>query len=110
MVRSRAMSDRVARPWGKSRHGTPSGAKRHERLGERVCDACARAKSDYDKQRRDIPENTRRNRLKSRAQTQALKRLRALHDAEYKALYAEEKERVFDEEMERVFAETEGDS
>lgn len=70
-----------------TRHGTPSGWSLHQSRGERPCDACYRAKSEYDRRRNSAPEQTRKNRLNARAQARANSDLKRLHPAEYQALY-----------------------
>ena len=41
------------------RHGTISGHRERQDRGELPCDACTRAKSEYDARRRSAPEQTR---------------------------------------------------
>ena len=80
-----------------TRHGTNSGWTKHKKLGERACDACTRAKQEYDKRRKAIPEQTRLNRLNASAQGRAEARLRRMYPEDYAALYAEEKARLVEE-------------
>jgi len=86
------------------RHGTTAGYREHQRREEKPCDACVRAKQEYDASWRGIADNTRRNRLHAKAQTRALKRLKHLHPGLYALLYAEEKERAYREAGEPVRA------
>jgi len=72
-----------------ARCGTPSGWSKHQKQEERPCDACARAKSDYDKRWRAAPERTQKSRLSARAQARAATRLRAIHPGDWANLYAE---------------------
>lgn len=81
-----------------NRHGTHAGWAAHQRSGERPCDPCWQAKSEYDKRRREAPEYVRRGRLAAKAQGRALRRLKNMHPAIYQALYAEELEAVFAED------------
>lgn len=74
-----------------ARCGTTSGYTRHQLDGEKPCDACALAKKEYDKRRKEVPRIRQLNRLHARAQTRALSRLRVLYRDEYRAFYAEEK-------------------
>jgi hypothetical protein len=87
----------VVRVSADKRHGTPSGYKRHQLDSEKPCDACARAKQEYDQRWRSSPEQTRRNRLHAKAQGRAHTRMRAIYPEVYAALYAEEKERAYRE-------------
>ncbi len=82
-----------------TRHGTQSGWRLHQRRGEEPCYPCWLAKSEYDKRRKDVPEERLRNRRHASAQQRALKRLKDAHPEEYRQYYAEEKVRV-DEEAE----------
>lgn len=66
--------------------------------GEKPCDACTRAKAEYDKRRRDAPEHKRRSRLAAKAQGKATTRLRAAHPEEWRTLYAAALAEVYDEE------------
>lgn len=70
-----------------TRHGTTSGWALHQKREERPCDACVRAKREYDQRLRSAPEKARENRLRARAQGRAESDLRRLHPAEYQALY-----------------------
>lgn len=73
-----------------TRHGTPSGWSKHQKLNERPCDACYRAKQEYDKQRLAIPENRVRARAAAAAQGRARSRLARKYPDEYRAFYEEE--------------------
>lgn len=71
----------------KTRHGTTSGARLHATLGEDPCNACAKAKSDYDARWSRTPERTRISRRNARAQQKAYSALSHLHPEEYRELY-----------------------
>ncbi|MGH7791414.1 MAG: hypothetical protein ACREOB_03780 [Thermodesulfobacteriota bacterium] len=73
--------------WGTTRHGTPSGFRRHQTLGERPCDPCFYAKQTYDKRRKSLPEFIIKDRLNAKAQSLALKELKNNHYNEYKDYY-----------------------
>ena len=70
-----------------TRHGTTSGWALHQKRKEKPCDACVRAKQEYDKRLRSAPNKARLNRLYARAQGRAYSDLKRLHPAEYQALY-----------------------
>lgn len=70
-----------------TRHGTNSGWSLHQKREEHPCDACVRAKREYDQRLRSAPEKARDNRLRARAQGRAYSDLKRLHPAEYRALY-----------------------
>lgn len=80
-----------------ARCGTPSGWNRHRLDGEKPCDACARAKREYDKQWRSAPDRVRKSRLNARAQRKAYGRLSRLYPEDYAKFYAEEKARLIEE-------------
>lgn len=88
---------RTSRPF-RSRHGTTSGFHAHARRDERPCDACYRAKQEYDERRRDAPEHVRAGRLRARAQRGALIRLKNIYPVLYRLLYVEELRRIEREE------------
>ena len=69
------------------RCGSHSGWAAHQRRGEKPCDACVRAKAEYDKRWRSATEQQRKARLASKAQRKALSRLTKLHPDEYRVLY-----------------------
>lgn len=73
----------------KTRHGTPSGYRLHQILGERPCDACVRAKQEYDRRRLQASDLQLKNRMRARAQNRAKTRLVHLYPDEYLALYRE---------------------
>jgi hypothetical protein len=79
------------------RHGTASGETLHRELGEQPCDPCFRAKQAYDKRRREVPEQTLRNRLSARAQHKAYTELAYMFPQLYRQLYEEHRDRVFEE-------------
>lgn len=82
---------------GDPRCGTTAGHARHTAAGEKPCDACARAKQEYDADWRSQPENVLRNRLSAKAQARAHNALMRLHKDEYDAIYAAEKRNLFGE-------------
>jgi hypothetical protein len=71
-----------------TRHGTPSGFRRHQVVGEIPCDSCKRAKREYDQRRLSAPEKARKNRLKARAQARAENDMRRLYPDVWAVLYA----------------------
>jgi hypothetical protein len=73
------------------RHGTHSGWSKHQDLGERPCDPCWRAKSDYDKRRKNTPLVKLKNRAHARAQQKAYQRLAHKYNKLYRQYYVEEK-------------------
>ena len=73
----------------KTRHGTVSGWRFHQLMRERPCEPCYEAKQAYDKRRRETPEQQQMNRLRARAQHQALQELAQRYPEEYRALYEE---------------------
>jgi hypothetical protein len=75
-----------------SRCGTNTGYTAHQRHQEKPCDACAAAKRDYDRRRREAPDKTRQSRDSATAQSRAHTRMRRIYPEVYAALYAEEKE------------------
>ena len=77
-------------PGSKSRHGTQSGYRKHQSLGETPCDACRRAKAVYDQRRRSSPKHAVSNRARAAAQGRARGRLKNMHPTEYRALYLDE--------------------
>jgi len=80
-----------------TRCGTPNGYAAHQYRGQRPCDACVRAKAEYDKRRREAPERAVQVRLHARAQGRAETRLRRMYPSVWKALYAEELARILAE-------------
>jgi Skp family chaperone for outer membrane proteins len=85
-----------------TRHGNVKGWRRHQRAGERPCDACAKARADYDERRRNSDAETRAARIRGRAQIRAYQRLAHEYPDKYAAYYAEAKEQVADEVAEVV--------
>lgn len=81
----------------KIRHGTQSGWSLHQKLGENPCDACYRAKQQYDKRFRLAPAKTRQSRLNARAQAKAHSELSARHPDEYAELYLRYKQQISEE-------------
>ena len=77
------------------RCGTATGATRHAVRGEKPCDACRAAKSEYDRRWRAAGDNTRKNRLSAQAQTRALRALKDSHPDEYRDLYVAAKNELF---------------
>ena len=82
----------------KNRCGTQSGYSAHQYRAERPCDACAKAKAEYDKRRNEAPERAARARLRARAQNRAEGRLRHMYPAVWRVIYAEELARVHAED------------
>lgn len=80
-----------------TRHGTTAGHKKHLTDGSDPCEMCRIAKSQYDRNRLDVPENVQRNRLHAKAQAQALQMLRRRHEDEYRELYTAQKQELFKE-------------
>jgi hypothetical protein len=81
-----------------ARCGTTGGYKRHQRNGEAPCNACVRAKAEYDVRWRNAPDDTRRIlRLRARAQGRAETWLRQNHPGEYRQLYEAALAEVFAE-------------
>lgn len=80
-----------------TRHGTNSGWRKHQTLGEAPCDACRSAKTEYDKSRLEEPSAKARNRAHAVAQGRAYTRLAAKYREDYQHLYQEAKEEVFEE-------------
>lgn len=74
-----------------SRCGTVTGWTRHQRAGERPCDACTAAKAASDRRWRSAPDSARRNRVHARAQRRAYAELARRHKAEYDNLYRQYK-------------------
>lgn len=77
------------------RHGTVAGWSRHKRAGETPCDACTRAREEYDARRRAASTGQAENRRNARAQHAALKELRHRHLEEYRALYEVAKREMY---------------
>ena len=69
------------------RHGTANGYSKHQALGESPCEMCRIAKHEYDTRNRAIPEKTKRNRLRARAQSRANTELRRRYPDEWKLIY-----------------------
>lgn len=75
-------------PWtGRTRHGTQSGWRLHQELGERPCDPCWFAKSEYDKERLKATDKQIANRQRAQAQQRAMSELTRRHPEEYRKLY-----------------------
>lgn len=81
-----------------ARCGTTSGYTRHQLAGEKPCDACAAAKRAYDKRWRSASAQTRKSRLKARAQGRAYAELGHRYPSEYRALYEKHKKALEDEQ------------
>lgn len=79
------------------RHGTHSGWSLHQRLGERPCDACLRAKQAYDARWRAAPERQRRNRASAKAQRLAYAELAHMFPELYRRLYDEYRTQIDEE-------------
>lgn len=82
-------------PDSTTRHGTPSGFKKHQDLGEGPCAACYAAKATYDKRRLAAPDKKRRNRLSAAAQMQAYRSLAHKYPDEYRETYRAIKAELF---------------
>jgi hypothetical protein len=80
-----------------TRHGSPAGWRRHQKAKERPCDACAKARAEYDERRRTSDAETRSARIRGRAQVRAYQRLAHEFPEKYAAYYDEAKEQVRDE-------------
>jgi hypothetical protein len=76
------------------RHGSYSGWSLHQKLGQDPCDACYRAKSEYDKRRRAVPRRVQMNRMHAAAQGLAERDLRRAHPQEYAELYEHHKAEI----------------
>ena len=81
----------------KTRHGTTSGYALHKRRDENSCSSCQKAKSIYDRARRELPPRQLLARASSRAQAYANKRLKAAHLQEYHQYYEEGKQQQKEE-------------
>lgn len=77
-----------------TRHGTSSGWSFHKKLRERPCDACYRAKSDYDSRHRLASDGVKSSRLAARAQGRASQELRHRYPDEYQKLYVRFKKQL----------------
>lgn len=82
----------------KSRHGTAAGWTLHKQLDEDPCDACYRAKQEYDKRYKSAPEATRRARLHAKAQRKAEREIVARFPEEYRELYLKYKQQLIEED------------
>lgn len=80
------------------RHGTYTGWSQHQQAGERPCDACFRAKQEYDKRRRSSSNRQIQNRQHARAQGRAARELKDRYPEEYKALYEKHKKLILKED------------
>lgn len=78
-------------------HGTYSGYRLHGQLNEDACDACYRAKEEYDARRRASEPARIKARRKAHAQNRAIVRLRHAHYDEWLKLYREERDKEFAE-------------
>jgi hypothetical protein len=87
-------------PEADTRHGTTAGTARHKWLGEEPCEACRRAKAEYDERWRAAPKRRRDSRRAAKAQHLALKDLRTSHVEEYARLYQSHLARLKAEEQE----------
>ncbi|MGH3447550.1 MAG: hypothetical protein ACRDP4_07990 [Nocardioidaceae bacterium] len=68
-----------------------------QRNGDRPCDACARAKADYDVRWRSSSYRAIRSRMHARAQNKALQQLRRRYPDEYAELYEKWKNIIVNE-------------
>lgn len=94
-----------------ARCGTTSGWSKHQDLGEKPCEACRKAKSEYDARRRNQPEQLLRSRIRAKAQFIAYQTLQHKYPKEYRDAYLTALVLVRAEELRRMkAAEMEGDS
>lgn len=77
-----------------TRHGTPSGYRKHQDEGTDPCVFCATAKQQYDARGRETPKVTRKNRLSAMAQQRAKTELTHLFPDEFRLLYEHHKQLV----------------
>ncbi len=91
------MADRAFPDDSNVKHGTPSGWSLHQKLEQDPCDACYRAKAEYDKRTREATPRVIKNRLDARAQNAASKEIRRRYAGEYNALYRIHKRRLYKE-------------
>ena len=75
----------------KTRHGTPSGFSKHQKLKEAPCEACRAAKAEYDARLRAADSKTLASRRAAKAQGRALQALRTRYPLEYRELYEQAK-------------------
>ena len=73
------------------KHGTMSGYDLHCVLGTPPCEACRRAKAEYNAQRRATTPQAEAGVVNQRSRNRALSRLSRLYPEVYRALYEEEK-------------------
>lgn len=78
-------------PTDKARCGTTTGYSWHQRHDERPCDACARAKADYDTRWSSAPRRRQIDRLNATAQGRALRELSKRYPHDYRQLYLQHK-------------------
>lgn len=81
-----------------ARCGSTNGYSRHKALDEKPCDACATARSEYDERLRSVGGRAQKSRLRARAQSAAMTRLRKQYPDEAQSLYQEELARLRSEE------------
>lgn len=86
-------------PGSNVRHGTRSGWTKHQNEGTDPCDACYRAKEQYDSDWRKQPRRVKISRRNARAQGIANKALRRAHPGEYARLYADAKAELIAQEQ-----------
>ncbi len=82
---------------GAPRCGTTRGYADHRARGERPCEACTKAKAEYDLGRRNTGDTRVKDRLRSKAQSQALKVLAHRYPVEYRIAYETAVEELFAE-------------
>lgn len=87
----------IQRPGSTVRCGTPSGYRLHQHHDEKPCDACTRAKQEYDERWRSAPERVKKSRASAKAQARAYSRLAHMFPDAYAALYEEEKTAAYRE-------------
>jgi hypothetical protein len=72
-------------------HGTMSGYCLHQIIGTPPCEACRKAKHEYNMQRKATNPKTQKNLSTTLARYRALARLSRRYPEEYRVLYEEEK-------------------
>ena len=78
----------------RTRHGTQSGWRLHQSLGERPCDPCYRAKQEYDARRKASSRQQVKARLAAKAQNRAYMALAHRYPDEYRDLYDQFKREI----------------
>lgn len=76
------------------KHGTISGNSAHINAGERPCEACLQAKSEYDRKYRARPGRPEKAKKRSAARYKALQVLKERHPQDYRNAYQGWRERL----------------